>query len=60
LAPPDRYSGHYRGWIEAYWTPMKEVFAGGRISGKSRARVAVSRDKRIKSGRFRRRISKRA
>jgi uncharacterized protein YndB with AHSA1/START domain len=25
--PPNRYSGHYRGWIEAYWTPMKEIFA---------------------------------
>ena len=24
--PPHRYSGHYRGWIEAYWTPMKEMF----------------------------------
>ena len=21
--PPSRYSGHYRGWIETYWTPMK-------------------------------------
>src|SRR5579864_9486675 len=20
--PPHRYSGHYRGWIEAYWTPL--------------------------------------
>ena len=28
--PPNRYSGHYRGWIEAYWTPMKEMFATGR------------------------------
>jgi activator of HSP90 ATPase len=25
--PPHRYSGHYRGWIETYWTPMKEIFA---------------------------------
>src|SRR5438046_2403405 len=23
--PPHRYSGHYRGWIETYWTPMKEL-----------------------------------
>src|SRR5215831_9971896 len=22
--PPHRYSGHYRGWIETYWTPMKK------------------------------------
>jgi hypothetical protein len=37
--PPHRYSGHYRGWIEAYWTPMKEVFANGTISAKTRSRV---------------------
>ena len=37
--PPHRYSGHYRGWIEAYWTPMKEVIADGEISDKTRARV---------------------
>src|SRR6516162_1866676 len=51
--PPHRYSGHYRGWIEAYWTPMKEVIATGRVSDKTRARVRASRDKRIKSGHFR-------
>src|SRR5262249_5248919 len=30
--PPGRYSGHQRGWIETYWTPMKEIFATGTIS----------------------------
>jgi activator of HSP90 ATPase len=55
--PPHRYSGHYRGWIEAYWTPMKEVVTNGKISEKTRARVRASRDNRIKQGRFRRRIS---
>jgi activator of HSP90 ATPase len=37
--PPERYSGHYRGWIETYWTPMKEIFATGTISDKARERV---------------------
>ena len=29
-----RHSGHYRGWIEVYWTPMKEELANGQISEK--------------------------
>jgi activator of HSP90 ATPase len=58
--PPQRYSGHYRGWIETYWTPMKEVFAGGRISEKTRARVKANREQRIDSQHFRRKISNRA
>jgi activator of HSP90 ATPase len=55
--PPHRYSGHYRGWIEAYWTPMKEVLAGGKISRKTKERVKLDRERRIKRGRFRRRLS---
>jgi activator of HSP90 ATPase len=55
--PPNRYSGHYRGWIEAYWTPMEEVFANGDISDRTRARVSASRTRRIAKGRFRRKIS---
>ena len=55
--PPNRYSGHYRGWIEAYWTPMKEVFERGKISENTRRRVRKSRDQRIKTGKFRRKIS---
>jgi activator of HSP90 ATPase len=58
--PPSRYSGHYRGWIETYWTPMKEIFAHGVISDTTRARVAADRTERIASGRFRRKISKAA
>ncbi|HYL92395.1 MAG TPA: SRPBCC domain-containing protein [Alphaproteobacteria bacterium] len=58
--PPNRYSGHYRGWIETYWTPMKEVLANGRISEKTRARVNAARTQRIARGRFRRKISKTA
>jgi activator of HSP90 ATPase len=56
--PPDRYSGHYRGWIETYWTPMKEIFANGAISERTKARVKVDRERRIKTGKFRRTISK--
>jgi activator of HSP90 ATPase len=55
--PPNRYSGHYRGWIEAYWTPMKEVFAKGEISDRTRARVKAARVGRIATGRFRRKLS---
>jgi len=55
--PPHRYSGHYRGWIETYWTPMKEIFARGAISAKTRERVRIDREERISRGQFRRRIS---
>jgi hypothetical protein len=55
--PSHRYSGHYRGWIEAYWTPMKEVLASGKISHKTRARVEADREKRISTQHFRRKIS---
>lgn len=54
--PPGRYSGHYRGWIETYWTPMKEIFATGTTSDKTWARVKIDREQRIRSGKFRRRM----
>jgi activator of HSP90 ATPase len=52
--PPNRYSGHYRGWIETYWTPIKEMLSDGHLSDKTLARVKVDREQRIRSGRFRR------
>ena len=55
--PPGRYSGHYRGWIETYWTPMKEIFANGAISDETRERVTVDKAQRIQRGQFRRRLS---
>jgi hypothetical protein len=58
--PPNRYSGHYRGWIETYWTPMKEIFAAGTISQRTKDRVKIDREQRIKPGRFRRSISNQA
>ena len=58
--PPNRYSGHYRGWIEAYWTPMKEIFANGVISDATRAKVKVHKTQRIQTQHFRRRLSKEA
>jgi len=58
--PRNRYSGHYRGWIETYWTPMKEIFASGAISDEPRARVKTDKTQRIKRGQFRRNLSKRA
>ena len=57
--PPGRYSGHYRGWIEVYWTPMKEIFATGTISQRTKDRVKIDRERRIRTGRFRRSISDR-
>jgi activator of HSP90 ATPase len=56
--PPNRYSGHYRGWIETYWTPMKEIFADGAISDETRARVKVNRTQRIQTQQFRRKLPK--
>ena len=58
--PPSRYSGHYRGWIETYWTPMKEIIATGAISDQTRTRVKVNREQRIRIGKFRRKISEEA
>lgn len=58
--PPNRYSGHYRGWIEAYWTPMKEIIASGKISERTSARVKTSRQDRISTNHFRRKISNKA
>jgi activator of HSP90 ATPase len=55
--PPSRYSGHYRGWIETYWTPMNEIFATGTISKKTRERVKIDQEQRIRRGKFRRKIS---
>jgi activator of HSP90 ATPase len=54
--PPHRYSGYYRGWIETYWNPMKEILETGRTSDETRAAVAADR-KRIRARRFRRKIS---
>jgi uncharacterized protein YndB with AHSA1/START domain len=48
--PPNRYSGHYRGWIETYWTPMKEIFARGRITQRTRARVRRRRPRGSRRG----------
>jgi len=56
--PPHRYSGHYRGWIETYWTPMKEILQDGHLSKTTLARVKIDREQRIKKGHFRRAISK--
>src|SRR5262245_57220753 len=58
--PPSRYSGHYGDWIETYWTPMREIFATGAISDKTRGRVKIDREQRIRTGKFRRKISGKA
>jgi activator of HSP90 ATPase len=58
--PPNRYSGHYRGWIETYWTPMKEIFATGTISEETRQRVRIDKTQRIQRGQFRRKLTREA
>ena len=55
--PPDRYSGHHRGWIETYWTPMKEVLRQGHVSALTRERVRKDK-RRIGRSRFRRTLSR--
>jgi activator of HSP90 ATPase len=57
--PPNRYSGHYRGWIETYWTPMKELLEVGELSDRTRARIEADKA-RIKASHFRRKISNKA
>jgi hypothetical protein len=52
-----RRSFQFRPSIEAYWTPMKEIFARGALSDETRARVATDRTERIAKGRFRRKLS---
>jgi hypothetical protein len=44
----------------AHWTPMKEIFANGTISSKTRSRIKTDLEQRIGKGRFRRRISAKA
>jgi activator of HSP90 ATPase len=47
--PSHRYDGHCRGWIETYWTPMKEILEQGSISAETRANVEAARQ-RIQTG----------
>lgn len=35
--PPHRFDGHSRGWIEAYWRPMQELFDKGALSESTKA-----------------------
>jgi hypothetical protein len=39
---------------------MKEIFATGAISDKTRERVKIDREQRIRTGKFRRKISSKA
>ena len=48
--PPNRYSGHYRGWIEAYWTPMKEMFATGRTVSEPNAGSKLIERSELRAG----------
>ena len=47
--PPHRYDGHFQGWIQTYWTPMRELLEQGRLSDETLDRVRAART-RIKTG----------
>jgi activator of HSP90 ATPase len=47
--PPHRYDGHCRGWMETYWTPMKEILEQGRLSEATRDKVRAAKE-RIRAG----------
>jgi activator of HSP90 ATPase len=55
--PAGRYSGHYRGWIETYWTPMKELLEKGKLSDKTMHRIQKDKE-RIATGHFKRKLSR--
>ena len=55
--PANRYSGHYRGWIETYWTPMKEILEDGKLSEKTLQRVKLDKE-RIRTGRLKRKLTR--
>ena len=43
--PPHRFDGHSRGWIEAYWQPMQELFDQGALSDKTRSAGKAARQR---------------
>jgi activator of HSP90 ATPase len=47
--PPHRFDGHSRGWIEAYWQPMQELFDRGALSEATRSAGKAARE-RIDTG----------
>jgi len=58
--PSERYDGQYRGWVETYWTPMKEAFDSDDGVETSRKRVRADKTQRMRRRRLQRRQSKRA
>ena len=52
--PPDRHSGHYREWIEGYWTPIKEMLATDEGSSQTHKRVRTKRPHLIQRRKLRR------
>jgi hypothetical protein len=47
--PAHRYEGHFRGWMQTYWTPMKEILDRGSTSLQTRTNVEAAR-RRIETG----------
>jgi activator of HSP90 ATPase len=58
--PSDRFDGLDRGWIETYWTPMKEKFDTGSIGYKTRPRSDSGKRERMRRRQVRSRLAKHA
>jgi activator of HSP90 ATPase len=43
--PPHRFDGHSRGWVEAYWRPMQELFEKGAVSDEAQAANKAARQR---------------
>ncbi len=49
--PPHRYEGHRHGWVDTYWTPMKELLEQGRLSETTGEKVRAAKE-RIRTGKL--------
>ena len=47
--PPHRFDGHSRGWIEAYWQPMQDLFCSGALGDATQSAHQAAR-RRIDQG----------
>jgi activator of HSP90 ATPase len=43
--PPHRFDGHSRGWVEAYWRPMQDLFERGALSDATKSANQAARQR---------------
>jgi activator of HSP90 ATPase len=43
--PPHRFDGHSRGWVEAYWRPMQDLFEKGALDDETAAANRAARQR---------------